>query len=55
MEKKYRDLITDYLGSEEFKQKIKQLLKKGIEEANRYKYFSEKFVQNFHIKIKGIN
>ena len=48
LEKKYRDLIKDYLGSEEHKQKIKQLSKKGNEEANRYKYFSEKFVQNFH-------
>jgi len=48
LKKTYRELIKDYLSSKEYKQKINQLSKEGNEEANRYKFFSEKFVDNFH-------
>ena len=48
LKKTYRDIIKDYLSSKEYKQKINKLFKEGNEDANRYKFFSEKFVDNFH-------
>ncbi len=48
LKKKYRDLIKDYSHSIEYEQKVAKIKsKKGIKEANKYKFFTEKFIENY--------
>ena len=47
LKKKYRDLIVDYLVSNEFKQIIKSLkTKKGIEKEKKYQYVAEDLIED---------
>ena len=46
LKKKYRDLINDYLVSNDFNQKIKSLrTKKGIKEAKKYEYVAKHLIK----------
>ena len=48
LKKNYRDLIKDYSHSIEYEQKVAKIKsKEGIKEANKYIFFTEKFIENY--------